>query len=76
LAEQHKRLQKRRAPVSIWKVQRLIELQEDQVALYHPHRVINDGTGIRVIQSSSEDICPGLTKRRVLPCATNELLQE
>jgi hypothetical protein len=40
-------------------VQRLIELQEDQVALYHPHRVINDGTGIRVIQSSSEDICPG-----------------
>jgi hypothetical protein len=59
LAEQHKRLQKRRAPVSIWKVQRLIELQEDQVALYHPHRVINDGTGIRVIQSSSEDICPG-----------------
>jgi len=66
LAEQHKRLQKRRAPIRSWTVQRLIELQGDQVALYHPHRVINDGTGIRVIQSSSEDICPGLTKRRAI----------
>jgi len=44
----------------------LIELQEDQVALYDPHRVINDGTGLRVIQACSEDICPGVTKRRAI----------
>jgi hypothetical protein len=43
-----------------------IELQEDQVALYDPRSVINDGTGIRVIQACSEDICPGLTKRRAI----------
>jgi hypothetical protein len=55
-------------------VHRLIELQEDQVALYDPHSVTNDGTGIRVIQVCSEDIGAGLTKRRAI--ALRELLEE
>ncbi|UVL00218.1 hypothetical protein [Pseudomonas sp. B21-048] len=44
----------------------LIELQEDQVALYDPHRVINDRTRIRVIEVCSEDIGSALTKRRAI----------
>jgi hypothetical protein len=47
-------------------VHRLIELQEDQVALYDPHSLTYDGMGIRVIQVCSEGIGPGLMKRRAI----------
>ena len=54
----------------------MIGLQEDQVALYDAHSVTNDGTGIPVIQASSEDIGPCLISAGRLPYAGDELLKE